>query len=176
MCFCLEASLTGAQSKQWGNFAGCATNSVAVGNYWGREEGFFCLYELNWINWVALREQISGLTCSIFYFSATMATAPYNYSYIFKYIIIGKYQWALGPACSVWTHEKLWLLSARACATSAPSGHHTSLQLQHLLEHFASLISKVLEFMLKTQVLIGKPLHEAHEPLSGCGFVFKCCF
>lgn len=27
---------------------------------------------------------------SLFFSSATMATAPYNYSYIFKYIIIGK--------------------------------------------------------------------------------------
>lgn len=27
----------------------------------------------------------------LFVFSATMATAPYNYSYIFKYIIIGKF-------------------------------------------------------------------------------------
>lgn len=32
-CFCLEALLTGAQSKRCGNFAGCATNSVTVGNY-----------------------------------------------------------------------------------------------------------------------------------------------
>lgn len=28
-------------------------------------------------------------------FRATMATAPYNYSYIFKYIIIGKYHYVL---------------------------------------------------------------------------------
>lgn len=53
-----------------------------------------------------------------------MATAPYNYSYIFKYIIIGKYH-GLSPLHVL--YEKLWLLSA--CATSAPSGHHTSQQL-----------------------------------------------
>jgi len=28
-----------------------------------------------------------------------MATAPYNYSYIFKYIIIGKYCWAHTCSC-----------------------------------------------------------------------------
>lgn len=82
--------------------------------------------------WVALREQESVLTCSVFYFSATMATAPYNYSYIFKYIIIGKYRWA--PTCvycvdswETWGCAKL--LSVCACPTSVPTGHHTCLQL-----------------------------------------------
>lgn len=35
--------------------------------------------------------------CTSFLFRATMATAPYNYSYIFKYIIIGK--WAALDSC-----------------------------------------------------------------------------
>lgn len=56
----------------------------------GQEGNSVCLYELNWINWID-SEQAAVLMCSIFCFSATMATAPYNYSYIFKYIIIGKY-------------------------------------------------------------------------------------
>lgn len=30
-----------------------------------------------------------------------MATAPYNYSYIFKYIIIGEYSWLPDPLNAV---------------------------------------------------------------------------
>lgn len=126
----------------------------------------FCLYELNWIIWVALRNQVSLLTCSLFYFSATMATAPYNYSYIFKYIIIGKYLWML----CVGTWPVPVLLCFQFVLLPPQSPRVTTL---HLLEHFASLISKVLEFMLKAD---WKPLHGAHKPLSGCIVVFKCCF
>lgn len=69
----------------------------------GEERGFVWLYELNWMNWVEFGEQVAVLMCSVFCFSATMATAPYNYSYIFKYIIIGKYHWAHTCLCQ-WVH------------------------------------------------------------------------
>lgn len=52
----------------------------------------------SWLTSAGLAElgsvQISSsfdMFCFCLFFSATMATAPYNYSYIFKYIIIGKY-------------------------------------------------------------------------------------
>lgn len=52
----------------------------------------------SWLTSARLAElgsvQISSsfdMFCFCLFFSATMATAPYNYSYIFKYIIIGKY-------------------------------------------------------------------------------------
>lgn len=70
------------------------------GSLWGERKGFlFFSDELNWMNWLEFGEQVLVLMCSVFYFSATMATAPYNYSYIFKYIIIGKYQWAHTCSC-----------------------------------------------------------------------------
>lgn len=78
-----------------------------------RETGFVCLYELNWMNWVEFGDQVAVLICSVFCFSATMATAPYNYSYIFKYIIIGKYH---GAHTCLWRCVCAWQpLHTRGC-------------------------------------------------------------
>lgn len=140
-----------------------------------RRWGFFCLYELNWINWVTLREQVSVLTCSIFYFSATMATAPYNYSYIFKYIIIGKYQWAPTCGCSVWIQEKP--VAVPHCFQSLlvpPQSPHFPTALA-FTGAFCTINLKGFRIYVEGTSADGKPLHEAHKPLSGCIFVFKCC-
>lgn len=152
-------------------------NSVTVGNYtnlswelkggWGGEEEeglvcfFFCSDELNWMNWLEFGEQVSVLTCSIFYFSATMATAPYNYSYIFKYIIIGKYQWLTLVCVAVWIHE-------RPVAVPPQSPQVTTL----LCSIYWSILHRQsLEFMLKAQVLIGNHCMRLINP---CQAVFLC--
>lgn len=139
--------------------------------------GFFCLYELKWVNWVLLREQVLVLTCSIFYFSATMATAPYNYSYIFKYIIIGKQQGAHSCGCCVWIHEKLCHAAFSLCLS-----HLSSLRSPHcstasaFTAAFCIINLKGFRIYVEGTSADGKPLHEAHKPQSGCIFVLKCCF
>lgn len=184
--------MTGAQSKQCGIFAGCATNSVTLGSYtdlncewkggWGREEeeGLLCLYELNWMIWVTLREQVSVLTCSVFFilvpqWQLHLTTIPTSLSTSLLVSTSG-----LTPVYALCGNVRsLWLCQAAFSLCLSHLSPHRSPHFSAALAFtgaFCIINLKGFRIYVEGTSTDWKPLHEAHKPLSGCIFVFKCCF